>query len=189
MTENIQQRQEQQADIQASLSAASSSTNAATQMAAQEEEKVYKNHKFLAQLRDSGLDEEFRADLGPLLAGAHVTASRRDDYERYIKWINENEAERELIRNTPGRHLRQRPTMQMIAQETHRRDDRQWTPPMTQDERGDHRNAMEAVTNFQSLAVEGRGIETVGTVQTSTEVTRQTDEEKSLKERVEGVYR
>jgi hypothetical protein len=189
MSNDIKQQQEQQADIQASLSAASTSTNAATQMAASEEEKVYKNHKFLAQLRDSGLGEDFKADLGALLAGAHVTASRTDDYERWIKWGNENEAERELIRNTPGRHLRARPTMQMIAQDVHRRDDREWTPPMTQDERGEHRNAMEAVTNFQSLAVEGRGIETVGTVQTSTEVTRQTDEEKSLKERIEGVYR
>jgi hypothetical protein len=147
------------------------------------EEQTYKNHKFLGELRDAGLDEDMTADLGPRIAGSHVTAVREPEaYEQFIKWGNENDAERDIIRNDPGLHVRRRPTMMAIAQDVHRREDRAEKPAMTSDERADRREAAKAVTNFQSLGKGGKGIDTVGTVQTSVE-THTSEEEQRMRDK------
>jgi hypothetical protein len=182
-----------QTQAQEETEAFSAGTHSAAQMAAQEEEQVYKNHKFLAQLRDSGLDRDFKADLGPLLAGSHVTGVHQDPeaYEQFIKWINENEGERDLIRNDPGQHIKQRPLAMAVVQDLHLRPDKavdEWTPPMDSAEREDHRRAMRAVTNFQTLGT-GDGLETVGTVQTSTEISRTSEEETQLREKAGKWYK
>jgi hypothetical protein len=187
------QELDEQQQVHQEHEAFSAGTHSAAQMAAQEEEQVYKNHKFLAQLRDSGLDRDFKADLGPLLAGAHVTGVHQDPeaYEQHIKWINENEGERDLIRNDPGQHIKQRPLAMAVVQDLHLRPDKnidEWVPPMDSAEREDHRRAMRAVTNFQSLG-SGDGLETVGTVQTSTEISRTKDEETSLREKAGKWYK
>ena len=160
-------------------------------MAVESEEQTYKNHKFLGELRDAGLDADTTADLGSRLAGAHVTAVREpESYEKYIKWGNENDAERDVLRKTPGLHVRRRPTMMAIAQDVHRRDDkRTHRPAMTSGETEDRRQAAKAVTNFQSLGKGGKGIDTVGTVQTSVETHTTEEEDRSLKQKASKLYK
>jgi hypothetical protein len=184
---------DEQTKAQEETEAFSAGTHSAAQMAHEAEEQVYKNHKFLAQLRDSGLDADFKADLGPLLAGAHVTGVHQDPeaYEQFVKWINENEGERDLIRNDPGQHIKQRPLAMAVVQDLHLRPDKsieEWIPPMDSAEREDHRRAMRAVTNFQTLGG-GDGLETVGTVQTSTEISRTSEEEANLREKAGNWYK
>lgn len=180
----------QESKLQEKQQAVAEGASVASQVAVASEEQTYKNHKFLGELRDAGLDEDMTADLGPRLAGSHVTAVREPEaYEQYIKWGNENDAERDIIRNDPGLHVRRRPTMLAIAQDVHRREDRIERPPMTSDERADRREASKAVTNFQSLGKGGKGIDTVGTVQTSVE-THTTEEEQRMRDKVsEKLYR
>jgi hypothetical protein len=180
---NDQYRQE--SALQEKQQAISEGGAIASQVAVASEEQTYKNHKFLGELRNAGLDEDMTADLGPRLAGSHVTAFREpESYEQRISWGNENDAERDIIRNDPGLHVRRRPTMMAIAQDVHRREDRDAErPPMTSDERADRREAATAVTNFQSLGKGGKGIDTVGTVQTSVE-THTTEEEQRMRDKV-----
>lgn len=183
---------EERATLDEELTAASTGMSTAAKLAAQEEEQVYKNHKFLGELSDSGLDPDLKADLGPLLADAFVTANRDvEAYRRFIKWINANEAERDIVRHDPGQHIKQRPTAMAIAQDLHllERPWEEWKPAYTSEKRANHRRGYRAVTAFQSLGAGGTGIETVGTVQTSTEVNRSVEGEKSTREKLQGIYK
>lgn len=179
----------QHLDMENERTAVSQGMSTASAMAARQDEQVYKNHKFLGELRDSGLSDDLVHDLGPILSGAHVTAYHNPEtHEPRITWLNENEAERGIIRASPGRLLKENPTMLSVAQGVHRRPDKAAIQPMTQDERAEHRQALKAATSLQTLGLDGKGLETVGTVQTSTEVRKSSDGESSWKERAAKIY-
>jgi len=183
----------QRSELADEQAAAATGVSTAAQLAAEREEQVTKNERFLAELADPDIGDDFEADLGPLTSSAFVTAHQDErSYRQFIRWINENEAERDIVRNNPGRHLKERPMAMAVAQDLHVRADKEvdeWIPAMTSQEREDHRRALRALTAHQSLGAGGKGIETVGTVQTSTEVNRNVEEQSSTREKLESLYR
>jgi hypothetical protein len=79
-------------------------------------------------------------------------------------------AERESGRLCNGRRLE-------IAQRVHRRDDKTAQGQLTIDEKRAVRNAFQAVTDYKSLAIQGKGIDALTTATTVTK--RETNEEQS----------
>jgi len=191
MSESEYQREAQYADERAATATA---LDVGTEVAARHDEGMYKNPRFLRELRDAGLDADLTADLGPALAGAHAVAFRdTDHYEREIEWLNRNRAERDIVRNDPGSHLQDNPMALAVAQDRHLTDEFGDVPAprphMRSEEKEKHREALKAVTNFQSLGLDGKGLEAISKVQTSTEVNRQTEGESESKRVLKGIYR
>jgi hypothetical protein len=143
-------------------------------------EERKQNPEFLDRLRDLGLDtREFprmTSRLGPLQADSHLIGNRAESYEREIKWLDQNRAERIITEAEHGRLCKG--VRREIAHRVAFRDDKdQAAPRMTLDEKRAIRNAMQAVTDYKSLAIGGKGIDALTTATTVTK--RETNEEQS----------
>jgi len=177
--------------------AGSSAANVAAQMAASEHEAAAQNPQFLQELRDAGLDADAEAELGSLTADAFAVAVQdKADWLQFVKWISRNEVERDMVQRQAGAHFRRRPRMLAIARGLHRRQALAevdlpdgFQPPRTPDERQEHRRRGRAMRAYQSLGAANKGLETVGEVQVSTEVSRSTEEESTAKRLGKGVFR
>lgn len=161
----------------------------AGQAASKKMQEVTENANFLAELRRAGIDSAkfdwIEGELGAATADAHVLGNRSEDYEQEIKWGNVAKAEQHVAERSPGRLCKDERALE-IARGTHKRADRSADAPLTVDEKRAVREAYDAATNYQSLAVEGRGGQMVG--ETTVTAKRQVSEqEESAKEKAGGL--
>jgi hypothetical protein len=137
------------------------------------------NPEFLDRLRDLGLDTSdfprMSSRLGPAGADSHLIGNRSEEYEREIKWLDQNRAERVVAERESGRLCNGRRLA--IAQRVHQRDDKSVQGQLTIDEKRAIRNAFQAVTDYKSLAIGAKGIDALTTATTVTK--RETNEEQS----------
>lgn len=174
LQDKMRMREQQQAGADASQSA--------QRMASQKVSEHLQNPEFLDKLRDADVDSDLfpwvEDELGPLTSGAHIIGNRSRGYEREAKWINLNRAERLNTEANPGRLLRENESMLKIAQGADH-PEKEMTEPKTQDEKRVTRDAMEVVTNLQTLAVENKGLESVTTATAENRVVRSEQEDTS----------
>lgn len=167
--------------------AAERASRLAQEQARQHIEHKKENPEFAEVIRELGLDSaEFpwlTAQLGPKGADAHFIGQRGPEYEREVKWLTRNEAERVIAEGSPGRLCRG--NLRLLAQRKRDRGDKEVTDEWTQDERRALRDAMEAVANYKSLAVNARGIRALSEV-TTVSKTEKAEEASSWRERLAG---
>lgn len=154
--------------------------SAARQAGARKLEERMENPKFFEQLRDADLDTDLHSSLedvvGPESSGAHVVGNRAEEWEREIKWLDQNRGERLIVEGSPGR-LCKDPDRLALAQKVHGRDDRQVTRPRTMDERRAIRGAMRAVTSYKSLGIENTGLRSLTELTSVSRVEKNESEE------------
>jgi hypothetical protein len=175
-----EQAKQEQVDFEAKRTGASSAATSAQQAATSRLNERLENPEFFAQLRDLDIDteqfEQLEAKLGPLGSGAHLIANRSEEYEREIKWLDRNRAERMLAERQSGR-LCNGKTLE-IAQKVHDKEGKEVREDYGSHERRAVRDAMEAVTNFKTLGIETAGLSSV-TEATAVSRVEQSEEETS----------
>jgi len=185
MNDPLQDQKQANIEQQAGQAAAQAAAQA-THTKLQERKQ---NPEFFAQLRNLGIDTSeypwVSARLGPLQAGAHLIGNRSEEYETETKWLDQNRGERLIAEGEPGRLCRGR--ILEIAQRVHNRADKEVVDPMTMDERRVVRGAMEAVTNYKTLAIENTGLSSLTDATTVTKSETNETEQKSRKRRVAGM--
>lgn len=179
--EQLQAQNEQQAASQA-LGHAAAATH-------KKLEQRKQNPEFVDKLRDLGIDTEeypgLSKRLGPLQAGVHLIGNRSEEYEREIKWLDQNRGERMIAEREPGRLCKGR--LREIATRVHERDDddeKEVPDRLMMDERRAYRDAMEAVTNFKALAIGSTGLSSLTDATAVTKREEMSNEETSRREQV-----
>jgi hypothetical protein len=171
--------------------------NAAMRAASSQMEERIQNPDFLGELQEAKVDSEkhdwVEAELGPVLAGSKILGNRDEEQHPHSrKWLNQNKRERMVAEGSPGRLLREHPSMLAVSQRkdpahVHNND---ITEPMDSEDRRVVRDAMEAATDFESMAAGGKGLEAVSTATTEArQVTNQEQEsEGGIKSKVTSLY-
>lgn len=143
---------------------------AAMQMATNDRHRI-KNPEFLKQLQDIDLDGDLYGwiedELGPLTSGAFILGNRSASYEDQQMFLNWNKGERIIAEQSPGRLVRQNPYLNAIMQGikgTPQYPDPTQNPeyrePLAKSrERRVIRDAMEPITNFQTLSIDNKGLD------------------------------
>jgi hypothetical protein len=178
-TENDLNRRQRYEDERTARNAAA---QASQQMASSAIEERLQNPEFLDKIQDPDADSDLHDwvsdELGPLLSGAHVLGNReREGYERQIKWLGQNKAERLVTEANPGRLLKQHEDVLQVFQSA--KDDQELTQPMRQEERRVMRDGMEVVTNRKSLAAGNTGLDSVTTATAENRVVQNKQEDTS----------
>lgn len=149
------------------------------------------NPDFLGKLQEAGIDTELynwlENELGPILSGSHILGARSEDYERQQQYLNWNKAERLVAERSPGRLLKRHPGLLASTQgidigppsDPLRRDKHpDFNKPITtQRERRVLRDSMEVATTKQTLAIEGKGIDSVTTATSENRTVDSEDQE------------
>jgi len=186
--------QEERINLRKDMEADATAQNTAAQLAT--EQMKAKNPDFLAQLQQADADSDaydwIEEELGPIFSGAKILGNRSPSHRRRRMWLNRNKAERVITEHKTGRLCKG--DVARIAHDLHRRDDVALSDvcdPMPTDERRVVRDSMEIATNMESLSVGGRGLKAASevTVQSKTEKVEAEEGEKSLVDKVKGVYR
>lgn len=175
----------------------SATTQSTVQSASSRVEENIMNPSFQAQLEEADLDsDEFpwiEDELGPELSGSHITGNRDpEEYEREVKWLDANKAERIIAEKNPGRLLRQNPSMLKLAQQPNQRmvDDENIEEPMVRSkDRRAVRSGMEVVTNRKALSAGMSGLDATTTATAETRhMTNESEESSGLRERAKSLY-
>lgn len=180
------ERARQQAEVQSQSVAA----NAAIEQALREQE--LDREDILDKLRRADVDgqvvEQLEDQLGPFLSGVYPIANLTPKDHHRQRWLNENEAERHIAAQNPGRLCRG-PLLE-LAQGTNERPDKWADQPRTPDEERVTREALTGVrTAFQSLGKGGEGLSAVADITAVTEHRQHKDEEESGGGRIRGALR
>jgi hypothetical protein len=123
----------------------------------QRDQSLSLNPGFLAQLQDFDLDgseHPVTQILGPLDSGAAILGNREEAYENQQRWLNQNRAERMVTEGNPGRLCRGR--LRQLAWHVHERDEKDPPALRSPDEKRAIRDAMERITNVESLSKDAR---------------------------------
>lgn len=161
---------QEQARQQAELQSQSTAMNAAIEQALQEGD--LEREEFIEKLRDADVDgtvvENLGDQLGPYLSGVYPIANLTPQEHHRQRWLNENEAERHIAAQNPGRLCRG--SLLELAQGTHQRPDKYASQPRTPDEQRVTREALTGVrTAYQSLGKGGEGLSAVADITAVTE--------------------
>jgi hypothetical protein len=168
--DDFQERLDAEVDAQADQTAMA----AAMQTATEHQQETLFNPNFFDELRDSDVDGDLydwlEAELGPVFSGAHIVGYRDEHYPQQRDLLNRNAAERIIAERSPGRHLRQHPKLNALAQGLagtseypNPTDNPAYRAPLTQAKKRVIRAAMEVATTQQSLATQGYGLDSVTT--------------------------
>lgn len=169
---------EEQTRRQAEMQSQSVAANAAIEKALREQE--LDREDFIDKLRAADVDgmvvEDLEEQLGPYLSGVYPIANLTPEDHHRHRWLNENEAERQIAAQNPGRLCRG--ALLELAQGTHRRPDKWANQPRTPDEERVTREAITGVrTAFQSLGKGGEGLSAVADITAVTEHRQRSDDD------------
>jgi hypothetical protein len=182
--EAFEKRQEAQREQEAASVAGQAATSAAREKLSQRVE----NPEFFAQLRDADLDTEehhWVSDLlGPKQSGAHLIGNRSEEYEAELKWGGRNEAERLVTERSPGRLCKGKRLE--LAHGVTDRNDAEAPSPATSEQRRVIRDGMDAVTNYQALAINNQGLKSVTEATAVSKVEKNEEESSTVRERAAG---
>lgn len=137
---------------------------AAVSQAMDQTREVQNNPQFLQQLRDPDIDSPLvpiADELGAETSGSHVIGNRDDDYPRRLELFNQNAADRFIAERDPRPVYREKPHLLEIAQDAHKRETARVRKPLTSEEQRHVRSGFDALTSFQGLAAENRGLSSV----------------------------
>lgn len=152
----------------------------AGQMAAERVQERIQNPEFLDKLQDedidSGVFDWLSDEYGPLFSGAHIIGNRSEDYERQIKWLGLNTAERLVTEGSPGRLCREHPAVLAVMQG---REQPANAMTHTSEDKRVIRDAVDVSVQRKSLSVDATGLETVGTATAESRVVSNEQEETS----------
>lgn len=172
--------------------------DAAMRAASSQMEERIQNPDFLGELQRPKLDSEkydwVEDELGPVFAGSKILGNRDEEQHPHArKWLNLNKRERMIAEGSPGRLLREHPAMLAISQRKHPEhvENNDITEPMDSQDRRVTRDAMEAATDFETMAAGGAGLEAVSTATTEArQVTNEESESESggIRSKVKGFY-
>jgi len=197
MDQEIRERFEAQQQAQKEQTEHSATVNSATQSAQSRVTENIMNPNFQAQLEAKDLDTDeypwIEDELGPELAGSHLTGNRDEEaYEQEIRWLDPNKAERILAEKSPGRLLRQNPAMLKLAQRKNPElvDDPGIEEPMSRSkDRRAIRSAMDVATNRKSLAAGMSGLDATTTATAETRRVTNEENDSSTRDRVAKLWR
>jgi hypothetical protein len=162
------------------------------------------NPDFLGKLQEAGVDTELfdwiENELGPVLSGSHILGARSPEYEQQQTYLNWNKAERMVAERSPGRLLARHPGMLASFQgidsgprsEPLRRERHpEFNAPIdTQRDRRVLRDAIEVATTKQTLAISGKGIDSVTTATSENRTVDSEDSESGgVMSRIRGLHR
>jgi len=189
---------EEQAEVQQQSRALSTAQDAAMRAASSQMEERIQNPDFLSELQAAKVDSEkhdwVEAELGPVFSGSKILGNRDEEQHPHArKWLNMNKRERMIAEGSPGRLLRENPSMLAISQRKDPRhvENNDITEPMDSEDRRVTRDAMEAATDYESMSAGGKGLEAVSTATTEArQVTNQEQESESggLRSKVKSYY-
>lgn len=161
---------QEQATEQRVTNAEAKGLTLATQQQSEQSTAKVENPEFLAQISDPSLASEkyqwLKEELPALFARANFLGNRSDDYEKQVKWLNQNKVERKIIMHNPGRLTKAvkldhpaLPTYPILelAQRVHGREEKDVRREFHSDDRQALRHGGEAATNYMSNAVDGAG--------------------------------
>jgi hypothetical protein len=151
------------------------------------------NPDFLAKLQEADIDTDkhpwLEDLLGPELSGAQILGNRERDYENWVKFGDENTAERIIAEGSPGRILADHPELHAFWQglrslEADKHPEYQ-EPIQTEEQKRQTRAGMEVATNRKTLAIDGKGIDSVATATTENRTVRNDEgESQSVREKL-----
>lgn len=188
---------EQQVQAQTESRGLQTAQEAAMRAATSQLEERIQNPDFLSELQNVKVDTEkfdwVEDELGPVFAGSKILGNRDElQHPHRRMWLNMNKRERIIAEGSPGRLLREHPSMLAISQRKHpehvRNND--ITEPMDSQDRRVTRDGMEAATDFESMSAGAKGLEAVSTATTEArQVTnKQEEEDGGIGRRVKSFY-
>lgn len=189
---------DEQVQAESRSKALQTAQDAAMRAASSQMEERIQNPDFLGELQDPKVDSEkhdwVEAELGPIFGGSKILGNRDPEQHPHRRmWLNLNKRERLVAEGSPGRLLREHPSMLAISQRKHpehvANDD--IVEPMNSEDRRVVRDGMEAATDYESMAAGGQGLEAVSTATTEArQVTNEQEESESsgLGSRIKGYY-
>lgn len=163
-------------------------------------EEVLRNPRFLSEYTDPDADSDLHNwiedELGPEFSRAHVFGYRDASYERQVKWLSLNAAERFLTERSPGRVLKKNPAVLRVMQgaaydpESGETNRERFRPPIHQDQRRVARGGYDVAANRKSLSIEGKGTDatTTATAEHRTVHNKDEEEQKSRARRAASKY-
>jgi len=195
----MDQDQRDYATMQHELGIEQQANQAATQMAAEKQQELVKNPKFLAELQEADIDSDvfdwIEAESGPLTSGAHIIGNRGDHFEEQQLWLNRNKVERMITERSPGRLLRENPEMNALAQGVRHwrvgegpESDKRYRAPISSRKKRVLRDAEEVITTRQSLSIEGRGLDAVANATVENRSVQSEEAESNIKSRASKVF-
>lgn len=149
------------------------------------------NPGFYKEISHSDLDTDkypwIENELGAKSSSAHILGNRPRHYVAQQELLNRNHAERMIAEREPGRLLKKNPIVNVVWQGVEGEDDVDYVAPIRHsEERRQYRDAAEVLTTRESLAVEGKGLDSLTTASTETRVRKDNDEEASASARKLG---
>jgi len=187
-----------QVKVQGEQQSLQSQQEAAMRAASSQLQEKIQNPDFLSELQDAKVDSDkhdwVSAELGPVFAGAKVLGHRDENQHPHRRqWLNKNKAERLVAESSPGRLLREHTSMLAISQRKRPEhvQHNDIKEPMDSEDRRVTRDAMEAATDYESMAAGGQGREAVSTATTEArQVTNQEQESESggMKNKLKSFY-
>jgi len=174
MSDDIQE-QKQLAEQQTELGKEQTAHSTGMQIAAESHREKVENPDFLGKLQEPDIDTDLfdwlHDEIGPVASGAHILGNRAEYYEEYATLKNQNKAERLVAEREPGRLLKQNPAMlaqsQGVtgwAQGEGPASQPDYRAPLTSKKKRALRDAMEVLTNRQTMSIDARGLDAVSTV-------------------------
>lgn len=196
-----QPSKEERLEFHARQEAEGSARQMASEQSRQLAEEVIRNPRFLNEYTDPDADSRLHDwvedELGPEFSRAHVFGYRKRAYERQVKWLSLNAAERFLAERSPGRTLKKHPDVLRVMQgagynpETGETNRERFRPPIHQDQRRIARGGFEVAANRKSLSIEGKGTDatTTATAEHRTVHNRDEEEKSSARRAASKLFR
>lgn len=194
-----QQRQTQdvnaQIDAQSDQTAATESAAAASRAAVEQTKERIQNPNFFEEVRDvdaeSALFQELESEFGEIFSKAQAVGVRSSDHEQNRRLLNPVVANQLIAEHNPGTLAKQDDYVLAVMRGDGNPDAKTFREPFTSAERRVVKNAMtQLLTNIQSLAMEGEGLDKVTTATTETRTTeRSAEEENGWKSRAKELVR